>query len=191
MPPVPAGYARFNYIITLNTDPDPMMVTLAADIAVVTFSDVEGICNDAMEASRPVFEDITTAYALERVDGYFGGSGLVGVSTDPAIVGTDAGNSLTQNTAYLIHKNTGQGGRRNRGRMFIPGVHQDNANSDGTLAPGVVPAWNIRLDDWLTNLQAYAWCIEVVLLHGDGGEPTIIQSLTMDQRVATQRRRLR
>lgn len=98
------------------------------------------------------------------------------------------------NVALLVRKNTALGGRRHRGRMYLPGVAEGDVNDDGSLESiyhsnvnGQVSAFGAAL-----VLQG----MDPVLLHdqpstGVAPAPTPIDSFQLQTRVATQRRRLR
>lgn len=105
--------------------------------------------------------------------------------------GGDSRQSGAPNSAALVNKNTAVGGRRGRGRMYIPGVPEAEVDQAGFLSSG-----------WLSNLQAavdglqadmVTALLDPVLLHsGDGAPiPYPITSFTAQGLTATQRRRLR
>lgn len=124
--------------------------------------------------------------------GQDGGEPLVGVDT-----GTIAGsrNSLSPagNVAVLVHKRTASGGRRNRGRFFLP-WHIANTNilEDGTIDSTTVAALQTDMNGWRTALVAAS--LPPVVLHSTGltvpPAPTPITTFQVDNLVATQRRRL-
>lgn len=102
--------------------------------------------------------------------------------------------------AILVTKNTGVGGRRNRGRMFIPWYAPEGSISEvGTLTTGVISNIQSNVNDMLLALQGFdadpeipSWDLldGMVLLHGPGlGAPTPVTSLTVSPTVSTQRRR--
>lgn len=103
---------------------------------------------------------------------------------------------LPPNVAWLIRKQTALGGRRGRGRWYIPGVPEAAADSNGALASASATAMNVAVGNFLTDMVAGA--LEPVVLH-DGPAvsgspepaPTPITGLVCATHVATQRRRLR
>lgn len=103
--------------------------------------------------------------------------------------GGATGSAATPNVAYLAHKNTLLGGRQGRGRMYIPGVSEDDVDGAGNLDTGVVTAWTDALEEFFGACAFLG--LEHVLLHGDELTPTPVANTTCDGRVATQRRRLR
>lgn len=101
------------------------------------------------------------------------------------------------NLTYLIRKTTAYGGRRYRGRMYIPFVSQTDTGTTqtGQLTSSGVTLLQARATALLTGLVAAGPnAAELSLLHAPGksptGTPTTITALTADDYVATQRRRL-
>lgn len=117
-------------------------------------------------------------------------------------VGTSTGSRATQtimppNNTYLIRKGTSFSGRRYRGRLFIPFVASGAAavGQSGQLASAEVSNLTTRAAAILTNLVAAGPnASELSLLHAVGltatPAPTPITTMTADDFVATQRRRL-
>ena len=92
-------------------------------------------------------------------------------------------------TCYLIRKYTGFGGRRGRGRMYIPGPVENDVNVAGDLQSSRVTALTTACAGFLTDMQT-AGC-SLVVLHNDGTPPYGVTELRVDPIIATQRRRLR
>jgi hypothetical protein len=103
--------------------------------------------------------------------------------------GTVGGNSAPPNVAYLVTKNTALGGRKGRGRCYVPGVPEIAMGSGGS----VDTAFLATLQDFMTTWGGAMTIASkpLHLLHGDATSPTAIDSLAADARFATQRRRLR
>jgi hypothetical protein len=123
--------------------------------------------------------------------------------------GGQAHNTQPANVAYLVGKATGTGGRRGRGRMFLPGVSETNVNDAGVLDSTWVTNWNTALALVLTDLDSAGnpmvvlhepstvWVLDAngqpkrQPLPGPLPSPDEVTSLSMSGRVATQRRRIR
>jgi hypothetical protein len=102
--------------------------------------------------------------------------------------------TLPQNCAVLVQKRTARGGRRGRGRMYFPPVYPNEASSGptGNLDPVPFAAWQEAMVDFHTVSVAEGQ--PLVLLHSvEAGAiaPDPITSLVAQQRLATQRTRLR
>lgn len=112
--------------------------------------------------------------------------------------GTSSEEKLPQNCALLIRKNTGVGGRRSRGRLFVPGaLSEGNVSNVGIITPFTLGEHQDRAGDWLAELASavVAPATPMFLLHSTGIsatiDPTEVTSLTVDGVISTQRRRLR
>lgn len=107
-------------------------------------------------------------------------------------VGSGGANGLVVNCALLVNKNTGVGGRKNRGRAFVPPFNIPEASVDqaGFLLAG-------DLVNQAAGYAAYRGKLEaedlfLFVFHSSPADPaTLITSLTVSPQVATQRRRLR
>lgn len=125
----------------------------------------------------------------------------VGQDGDPVIllssatsVGTNSSDFLPQNCALLLQKRSEVGGRRNRGRMYIPGVPETACNEVGVLTTTYTNAVKGLCDTFAAEYQDPAEfnTSAMVILHSTGDPtPTEVTLLTVDERIATQRRRLR
>lgn len=103
--------------------------------------------------------------------------------------GTVGGQSAPPNLAFLVHKNTLLGGRRGRGRAYLGGLAEaqldEGGNTQSATASGLQTALSGAAAAMLLGSKPLA------LIHADGGTPTPLDSLTVDVRLATQRRRMR
>ncbi len=108
-----------------------------------------------------------------------------------------SGVGLPNNTAYLVKKLTGLGGKTNQGRFFLPGVPASIVD-----AAGKIPQENLNgvqgvVNAYFDAINAPVNVIRFVLLHGTratavpGGPPTTVNGLALQNQVATQRQRMR
>jgi hypothetical protein len=105
------------------------------------------------------------------------------------VAGSVGGEPAPANCAALVHKTTLLGGRKGRGRFFVPGLATTALGDDSELDP-----------TYQTNLEAFVLGLSSVmvlaslpahLLHSDATSPTAIEALVVDPKLATQRRRMR
>lgn len=94
--------------------------------------------------------------------------------------------------AVMLDLHTGLGGRRNRGRKFLPWAAADNSVSEqGALEGALVTGWNNRAAAWINGLADRS--TSLVILHGTGSTPvpppTPVTSITTNPVVRTQRNR--
>lgn len=199
---IPPGYLQAVYAMSLAGDTELMVVTCGHEIDGPSGANSDDAANDlftsfALEVFAP---RMSNDYTLEYVTVYIGQDGptLVNISDETPVAGTIASDTVPQNTATLVRKRTDLGGRRGRGRLYLPGVPETEVNAVGTLTPAYVSAHQAAFDDWHTYLTAGvgARLYPPVILHrseGIGTEPppTPIARFAVESRVATQRRRLR
>ena len=108
------------------------------------------------------------------------------------MVGTAASAPLVPNVAILWNKVTALGGRRNRGRAFIPpyAPGEGSVNELGVIVAGVVTATQALYDAAFVAAAGAGY--DAVLFHQTAPfTPTPITNFVMQPLVATQRRRLR
>jgi hypothetical protein len=198
---IPPTCGSFSHKLLLTGDPDPHYVTGAfvADAGVIVLQDIAvGLHNafKALHAARGGQPYTAKSTALRFNPG--GGAEFIEAEavSDGAGLSTET-SLLPQNSAFMVRKNTGFGGRRNKGRFFYPGVAEGAADNIGQLSSGVVTGWNTALATYLSSCNAVAGVDTLVLLHSGapiGGTfyaATPITSMTIDGVISTQRRRLR
>lgn len=108
------------------------------------------------------------------------------------ITGGAVGLALVPNTAVLVTKNTTSGGRRNRGRAYIPPVWppENHVDANGIIDNGELATLQSQYDAAFAALATDS--VTPVLFHSAAPfTPTVIVGFTVQSLVATQRRRLR
>lgn len=94
------------------------------------------------------------------------------------------------NLAILVRKRTTLGGRRNRGRFYLPFMaSEDDVAEGGFLLATPLADTQAACDDFMTELNTRD--CPMFLLHADGGSPTPVVQLEVQRQCATQRRRMR
>lgn len=108
------------------------------------------------------------------------------------VAGSASSDAAPPNVALLIRKRTELGGRRNRGRMFLPKPTESGIEEAGTLSSGQYSAFRVAVDAFYDGIAAADGVTEVSLFHSSPpNTPTAIVALDAQRMVATQRRRLR
>lgn len=186
---IPAGFAQITHLFGGVAAPTGAAVVYGvSNTAAGTASDVAGFAHDAFSTTLlPILNDdltlLTTVCKL--------GPNATGPSAEhnEPIGGGNANPAATPAVAYLLHKATGFGGRRGRGRMYLPGVTEANVDFGGEVTGGIVvdltDAANEMLGLWNTADE------DIVVLHGDATAPYPVFSFSADGMVATQRHRQR
>jgi len=191
---IPSGFAQVNLMFTGSNVPTGAEMTFGVD-----HSGYSGTPVQAGEDIADIFDGadleglMNTSIALTGVLVKYGpnSTGPSGLFT-ASINGTGSSDGMSSNVAYLIHKNTALGGRAGRGRMFMPGVQEGEVDHQGDVDPTFLGLLNTRWSTFGANMAIAD--LPLVLLHAAGSPistPTVVTSLTVDARVATQRRRLR
>jgi hypothetical protein len=191
---IPTLFSQINWVFTGTAAP------LGAEVTCGVFSDANTDADNIADLAGGVWAatiltaqvtTITLASVKAKV-----GPNDVGPSAEVAVgtAGSQIGSGAAPGTAYLVKKNTALGGRRNRGRMYIPGVDEDKVNPSGGITPSWITTVQTTLDDFFDGMAAVD--LPLVVLHTQvpgitQPSPVTITGLTLDQTVATQRRRLR
>lgn len=103
--------------------------------------------------------------------------------------GAAGGAGMTPQNALLVRKNTTHGGRKGRGRLFLPGITEGTADESGTISGGTVAIYQAGFDGFLADLTAAG--NTPFLLHNDATEPYEITSFSVQALMATIKDRIR
>lgn len=205
---VPIGFADVKFGLTLTGDPEPLLLTMGLDILTPpwTQANTQALHDNfgGLWASLAVFADDYT-FTSTTVSVATDGDPLIFVTDAPDYVGEETDPPVPQNCAYLVHKRSVFGGRRNRGRWYMPGVPEPAVGANGALLITAINGLNGALADFLVDsvtapgnissfsiFHSYTWTGDE-----DPGPPpgfpapTAIVTLQCDPAIATQRRRLR
>lgn len=192
---LPTGGKQATLRWTLSGDPDEMVSTLGIDHE--GFMTPDELAHEVYIAATTagslcVAANMFNLYTFVGVTAHFQTLGglLVGEWVAP-VVGTGGGNPLPSNCAILVHKRTQLGGRRGRGRMYLPAftAGELDVNASGTIDTVDHAAIQAELGVFRTTLVAND--VPPMLYHSDGGAGTEITNLVLDTRIGTQRRRMR
>jgi hypothetical protein len=194
---VPEQYAEIVYKLLLVGDAELMLTTLGVSLSAIDTFDAASVdaINDAFVAN--IMPLLSPDIAYQGLDVQVGPDSAGPQFTQANIVlGSNVGSSLPPNTAGLIQKRTALGGRRNRGRNYIPGVPVSDVNQAGVWGTGIQAQWQTAANNWLAQTAAISSVDEVVIFHSTpplapGLLPTPVTSMVVPGKVATQRRRLR
>lgn len=135
--------------------------------------------------------------------GQDGAENLVFVAT-ATTTGSAGTERIPANCAVLVRKLTSRGGRRGRGRMYLPWATADTTVDEiGQLSGAEVTALQTRADTFLGLLDDAGAGVQgtpMVLLHSPSGPetqnpttpglPNLVTSLLIDPVIGSQRRRL-
>lgn len=192
---IPPGYAQAAFRWRLTGDLEQMICTLgfnplptedAPFLATALFAAATS-SGSAWAASNTC-----TGYAIQGVTvTKMEDDGPVVAEHNQVINGTATGATLPNNCAILVQKRTALGGRRHRGRMYVPPFNVGETSVNGL---GGLPESVAEIQTEYNNLMSAFVAIDLrpVILHSLSGVlPTPVQQFVVSDRIATQRRRLR
>lgn len=192
---VPEGFANVHFVFSVAGSPNEMGfgIGFEPDEAMST----EDIAREASLAFSATFFPTPTGLltgwtylGTRAAQTTFGEPALADYQT--VIAGTQTLGGPPCNTAVLVKKVTGLGGRRHRGRLFMPpfNLEEDQISNAGQLGTtymtSQVTKWGDVWDAWVAAL------LLPVLLHTDPATPaTAITAFVPQSLAASQRRRMR
>lgn len=199
---IPPGFAEARFVQRAQGDPDPWICTIGVS-TVDAGGDYFGLATTLAYAwvnqMLPNQSNIVTLESVDLIIGQDGEDPLI-YSYASGATGAGSGNYLPQNTALLVQKRTDSGGRRNRGRMYVPLILGESAvDNVGVIQSSQVTALNASMETFLDILNTGGTgdfpAAPPYILHSDETgtppPPTLITSLQVSNVIATQRRRLR
>lgn len=189
---IPDGFSQVEYRWSLTGDPEVMVHTCGIDNGVIVGDLIgAGLLNSDFLNAWPVGNQASVYTYLGVVLRVGNASGPPTIFEVPAsrVGGNASVSPPAQNTCLLVRKQSSQGGRAGRGRMYMPPFMFDEASISPAGVINSAPVNQIQgfIDAWFHRNDAY------VILHSEGSTlpPSPIGSFIVDPIVATQRRRLR
>lgn len=181
---IPAGYSRATFEYDARS---PMGSQLVWGIGLT-----QGPTETMLDALQDWWEDsgkirTSLSYTLSNIE----------LRNDIEVLNRSVGTngSLTDapappGCAALVRLGSGLVGRKNRGRIYLPGMLlDDDIDSDGSILSGTVLSIQGVVDDLMAAIASAS--ATPVVLHSDVGTPTLVTSAQVQSVSATQRRRLR
>lgn len=193
MPVIPSGYAEISWHMNLTGGNQKAVTAIGVQLSAADPLEV-------LNGAETAFDDNFTPIICDQWEGedivlnigpQNPGTGQQ-FNFGPWAGGGNATDCLPPNCATLIKKRSNLGGRKNRGRMFLPSPTEAGTDELGGLS-------GTQLDDvtnfaaaFLLELQETNGVTRVVILHTDEADaPTTVESMVPDPKIATQRRRMR
>jgi len=187
---IPSGFGQANIVFSGGSLPTGAEVTLGFEN---TVPQTAAACATAIRAAwaTHILDQQVTAITLDHVLVKLGpnatGPSAISVSGVTGSINS-AGTSPAQ--ALLVRKHTALGGRRHRGRMYVPGFYEGNFNSAGAADSTWLATMQTSFNDFYAAMITAG--VDLTLLHADGViSPTTITSLEVEVTMGTQRRRQR
>lgn len=126
----------------------------------------------------------TVTYYQSATGVFQGGAGSV-------VIGTASSAPMPANCCFLVNKLTARGGRKGKGRMYLPACYggEHLVEPTGVVSSALVTSTQTKLTAWYNAIVAGA--ANPVLFHSDGSTPDTILSFSLATTIGTQRRRIR
>jgi hypothetical protein len=190
---IPPGFAQVNLVFTGAGVPRGAQVAygviLTSQVVTYTPNSLATFAGNAWQDSVLTLQN--NQVRLTQVRTKFGpnATGGDGSATFDVAGGQAAGSDAPQ-VAVLVRKKTPFGGRKGRGRMFVPGVTETGTSAGGLLVDTDFNGFQTQFDAWLLDHDQGG--VPVHLLHTEVGlAPYVVEDMEVQRLVATQRRRLR
>jgi hypothetical protein len=199
--PTPPGFANVSIQLTVQSMTRPSYITFGVDPTDTDPQLVGAAVSAASMGTGSLMSIMDTTVAMPEVRvslGTDGGEDLIGVYTSIG-AGTNTKNGLPPNCAMLVHKITQRGGRRGRGRVFLPFcLDEGTVDEGGLITTTALGVMQLAMNTWRTALSTNG--VPMVLLHEPStpetenkttpGPPNLVTALQVDKLISTQRRRL-
>jgi hypothetical protein len=199
--PTPPGFASCSYELRHSLMSRSAFLTFGVD---PTATDPNGIATSlasAFAAPGSLFTTLDSNVQLQQTRVSLGTDGTEDiVGTSPQLVAcTLGGTSPPANCAVLVHKRTARGGRRGRGRMYIPwACSVSSIGESGVVLAADITRIGTAVAAWAAQVTSLVG--PLVILHRPStpgtihpsvpGTPNPVTSFVVDPLVGTQRRRL-
>lgn len=185
---VPDGYAQIIYEYALTGSPHRISTTIGVSVI--------GEFDTAVGEMHTAWVNAFTKGSLSNAYSFVGttGRGAIEDAFFPGYgIGTSGTAAAPPQVAALVKKVTSFRGRKNRGRMYLPGGVLTDAGigDDGSLSDVARGNLQAQIDDFRIAVDDATGAGSLCILHTDGSTPTLVQNLVVDTLTATQRRRIR
>lgn len=190
MTPVPNGYLNIRFFSRRSGVDHDCEFAIGWEKAAADLDDLEPVYDAYVTFGQAI--GWTTSIAFTGIQVVEGTSSLSEpITHDFTGSDTGSGSSLLAPpmVTFLAAKRTLSGGRRGRGRSFIPHVQEAASNNAGEVDPTFRAGAQDALDDFFTAIGTWSGGGSR-LLHQNGSTPSTITSVTFETHVATQRRRM-
>ena len=191
----PLGYADVSVWITIATSTRPSAITFGVDAGEQSVTEVFNDVVASLQVSSGIRIKLANTAAFSRVRVALGTDDDEDLVYDAAMnqPGSHVVEVAPPNCALLVHKRTARGGRRGRGRLFMPWfLNEAKVTSSGMIDASEQVSLQTPFNVWFADLATRG--IPMVLLHQGGdtppGPPNLVTSLAVDPMNSTQRRRL-
>lgn len=199
--PTPPGYADVSIQLSSTATNRPAYITFGVDPTATDPVSVATAVSAAAAGAGSLMSKVDSNVTMSQIRVSMGTDGAEDlVYLHPAAtVGANTVTSFPPNSAVLVHKTTGRGGRRGRGRLFIPWmIGTTECNEGGIILTAALTSLQSALTTFRTALASGG--VPMYVFHSAStmgtshptapGPPDAVLSLVVDKLISTQRRRL-
>lgn len=192
---IPTDEYQSNLLFALANDAEVMVTTLGSSDDIpgrLPQLVAEDVRSAAVAAGICTAANILAGWSFLGVRTYMGAPGGVVVGEALlTVVGVNNGQGVPNNCAMLVRKSTGLAGRTNRGRFYWPPAFfaEGFINQNGTLDPAIHTQWQTRMNSFHSELVSRG--VNPALFHSATASSTPVTQFVADNRLATQRTRMR
>jgi hypothetical protein len=190
---LPTGYFEGAFHHTLTGSLHDNVTTMGFHYSGLDLAADFPVLRDAWIHINEVMADVWhyQSFTMSNADG------IAYESIGPFSQGTEAHTACTGNIAFLLKKVTAIGGRKGRGRSYVPGVSEQDVDPLGVVSSSKLTELQGALDAFNQAKDVGHWSL--VLLHSigkgqdpaiDGMDPTPLTDIKWSSQVATQRKRM-
>jgi len=182
---IPAGYYEFAHTHRVSTSLRTAVCTIGMQYFGSDYATDVAVAADAWGTT--IVDSMADVWAYTR----FTSRDATGVITDLSmgVSGGTAHTAATPNVAFLFKKTTSLGGRKQRGRMYLPGVSEQDVDEMGIVVESKLTELASNMGSWIAAVEAAHF--GPTLLHNGTTAPTSLSGIVIESLAATQRRRMR
>lgn len=195
---IPVGYGEASIIITSGPGTAPYVTTLGVSLVGIDPEEYVQAANDIMSGFVSLFAgQVSNDCIIDRVVlqvGLGGGTSGSVASDNAPVPGGNSGEMAPLAMSVIARKVSADLGRRGRGRCFLPcTLNRSDVNEAGDLVPTTIASYDAKWNAFLLNLATAipGRAMSPVILHSDGGAPTVITGGTISPKVGWIRKRIR
>ncbi len=182
---IPPNYYEVGFVHTRLNSARPAVCVLGVNYTGSSFStDFPFV---ALAWANNMMQSVNSEWTLHEVHARDQLGQVVSLALGTA--GSASHPAAPPNVSFLQRKKTGLGGRRNHGRLYLPGVSEQDIDDGGIVSGSKLTELNNNMSNMLSAWQTVHFFY--VLLHEAPHAPTPITQFQWDDLCATQRRRLR
>lgn len=194
MPLIPSGFFLAQAEFQTEGPSDPVMVVTGHQRSFGLDADANAalVASNAWGNAGSLLTMMADTVSLVRVKTYLNpGTGVLEIGEwNGSLGGAQTGEAVPPQVAVLIQKQSGLAGRRNRGRMYVPGAEQGVVGADGIINTAALGNWQSAATAFWQHCVDND--IDLAIFHESPPDTaTVVTGLSVQAVVATQRRRVR